>query len=259
MGCCRRHALVVAEERHAKHLTERHVLQHLHRLVDRRHAVGDMRIEEGGVIGSDDDVALGEHVERSAARHAVDRTDHRFPEVARFRPEIVTRIVVHEVVRRAVQTRVTRHVGELGLVSIDADTERRVAGGGEHDCVDPIVAAERPPRGLQLLLHGGAEGVVGLGSIERDDGDLGGLVDLDRDRGERSRVESVWFSHDIVQSFSRRIASAQSSVEPANEKRTNRSPRIGSKSTPGVEARPSSSSQVAHSAWLSVVRPDSIR
>ena len=48
------------------------------------HAVGDVRVEEGGVVGGDDDVGLAEQVERTAAGHAVDRRDDRLPEVVRF-------------------------------------------------------------------------------------------------------------------------------------------------------------------------------
>ena len=54
----------------------------------RRHAVGDVRVEEGRVLGRDDELDLAEHVERAAAGHAVDRRDHRLPEVARLRADV---------------------------------------------------------------------------------------------------------------------------------------------------------------------------
>lgn len=52
----------------------------------------------------------------------------------------------------------------------------------------------------------------------------------------------------------RSTASLISSGWPAKENRTDWWPRVGSKSMPGVTATPSSSSQRAHSAWLSSVR-----
>ena len=65
---------VIAEQGHAQHLAERHVLQHLHRFVDSGHAVGDVGIEERRVVGREDDVGLGEHVERTG--HTPCRSPH---------------------------------------------------------------------------------------------------------------------------------------------------------------------------------------
>ena len=78
-GPCRADALVVAEQGHAHDLAERHAVEHQRRLEHGRHAVGDVRVEERGVVGGHDDVGLAEQVEGAAAGHAVHRRDHRLP------------------------------------------------------------------------------------------------------------------------------------------------------------------------------------
>ena len=92
----RRHPLVVAEQREPHDLGERHDPRHVDRLVRRGHPVGDVRVEERRVLRRDDELDLAEHVERAAARHAVDRRDDRLPEVVRLRPDVVARVVEHE-------------------------------------------------------------------------------------------------------------------------------------------------------------------
>ena len=82
---------------------ERHDPRHVDRLERRGHPVGDVRVEERRVLGRDDELGLAEHVERAAARHAVDRGDDRLPEVARLRADVVARVVEHE--RRAAASR----------------------------------------------------------------------------------------------------------------------------------------------------------
>ena len=103
---------------------------------DGAHAVGDVRVEEGRVLGRDDELGLAEHVERAAAGHAVDRRDHRLPEVARLRADVVARVVEHE--RRAAaadDVGIGRVVGLAAhlLHAVDAGAERLLAGAGEHD------------------------------------------------------------------------------------------------------------------------------
>ena len=65
------------------------------------HAIAHVRVEEGGVLGGDDDVGLTEHVERAAAGHAVDGGDDGLPEVVLLRVDEHTRIVEHEGRRHA--------------------------------------------------------------------------------------------------------------------------------------------------------------
>jgi hypothetical protein len=62
MGPASAHPLVHAGQREAQHLADRHPLQQHHRLVDRAQAVADVRVEERGVLGGDDDVDLAEQV-----------------------------------------------------------------------------------------------------------------------------------------------------------------------------------------------------
>ena len=122
-------ALVVADQRHPQHLAERHAVQHLDRLEHRRHAVGDVRVEERGVLGGDDDVDLAEQVERAAAGHAVHGRHHRLPALVGARAEAAAGVDVGERVERVLEAAlVGRH-----LVAVDARAERLVAGGGEHD------------------------------------------------------------------------------------------------------------------------------
>ncbi len=98
ISCARagRQALVVAEQRQPHDLAERHDPRHVDRLERGRHAVGDVRVEERGVLGGDDELDLAEHVERAAAGHAVHRRDHRLPEVAALRADVVAGVVEHE-------------------------------------------------------------------------------------------------------------------------------------------------------------------
>ena len=69
--------------------------EHLDRFEGGRHAVGDVRIEERGVLGGDDELDLAEHVEGTAARHALHGGDHWLPAVARLRSDVAARVVVH--------------------------------------------------------------------------------------------------------------------------------------------------------------------
>ena len=62
-------------------LPEGQLLHQVHRLEAGDHAVGDVGVEERGVLRREDDVGLTEEVERAAAGHAVDGGDDRLPEV----------------------------------------------------------------------------------------------------------------------------------------------------------------------------------
>ena len=90
-----RHALVGAEQRQSHDLVEGHLRQHLDRLEGGRHPVGDVRVEEDGVVAGDDELDLAEHVEGAAARHPLHGRDHRLPEVAALRADVAPWVVVH--------------------------------------------------------------------------------------------------------------------------------------------------------------------
>ena len=87
------HPLVGAEQRHAQHLLERHLLEHLDGLVGGRHLEGHVRVEEGGAPLGDDEVALPEQVEGAAAGHAPHRGDDRLPQLVGLGPQSPTRVV----------------------------------------------------------------------------------------------------------------------------------------------------------------------
>ena len=131
-------ALVVAQQRHAHDLAEGHVVQHQRGLEHRRHAVGDVGVEEGGVVGGHEDVGLAEQVEGAPAGHAVDR--RRSPASSTrccAGPRRRARVAVGERVERVLDAAVGRHLG-----AVDARAEGLLARG--RHARSP---ARRRPRG----------------------------------------------------------------------------------------------------------------
>ena len=122
---------------------------HVDRLERRGHAVRDVRVEERGVLGGDDELDLAEHVEGAAAGHAVHGRDHRLPEVAALRADVVAGVVEHE--RRAAGADDVGVGGVVALVAhllhaVDAGAERLLAGAGEDDAAHVVVAAQAAPQ-----------------------------------------------------------------------------------------------------------------
>src|SRR5450631_4496765 len=179
-----RQPLIVPEEGQPHDLSERHAVVHVDRLERRGHPVGDVRVEERGVVGGDDELDFTEHVERAAAGHAVDRGNDRLPEVRALRPDVVAGIV--EVERRAAAGADDAGVGGLVGVAthlfhpVDASTERLLAGAGEDDAAHRFAPAQRPPALVELTLHERVEGVVAVGSVQRDPGHAVTLFVLER-------------------------------------------------------------------------------
>ena len=103
------HALLAAEEGQAHQVAEGHAPGHLQRLEGGGHVEGEVGVEEGGVLGGDDEVDLAEHVEGAAAGDAVDGRDHRLPQVVALRPEVLAGVVEHE--RRGPRARCGRPRG----------------------------------------------------------------------------------------------------------------------------------------------------
>ena len=97
---------------------ERQLLQQVHRLETVDHAVRHVRIEEGRVLRRDDDVDLAEHVQGAATRHAVDRRDHRLPEIVLFGVDALARVVEHvrPAARPDLGVRITRFLAVLAVV-----------------------------------------------------------------------------------------------------------------------------------------------
>ena len=162
------HAFVVAQQPDAHDLAERHFLEHLDGFIDCAHAVGHMRVEEGGVLGRYQDVAFAEQIESPAAGHAVHSGYHRLPEVALLRAEVVARVVEH--VRVGGVEHVLLVFAEVGhgFLSVDSCAEGFVARAGEHHSVDFVLCSQRPPDISQLCLHLLVEGVVDLGAVQGD-------------------------------------------------------------------------------------------
>src|SRR5205085_364595 len=105
---------------------------------------------------------LAEHVERSAARHAVHGRDHGLPEIVRLRADVLSGIVeVPRAVSSGFAVRSHRVVPDVvsavpaahHLFAIDADTECLLAGTGEHRTPHLAVAPHGTPDVLQLALH----------------------------------------------------------------------------------------------------------
>ena len=153
------HPLVGTEQRESHHLLEGHLVQEEDRLEGGRHAVGDVRVEEGGVVGGDDEVHLAEDVEGPAAGHPVDRGDDRLPEVVRLRADALARVV--EVPGRVVAGELPGRqvLDRADALAVEPGRECLVARAGEHDAADVVVGAEPEPQLAQLPLHGGVEGV----------------------------------------------------------------------------------------------------
>ena len=91
-----RHALGIAEEGDPQDLAEGHLGQQVQWFVAGGHAVADVGVEEGGVLGRHDDVHLAQHVEGPAAGHAVDGGHHRLPQVVGLGPDVLTGVIEHE-------------------------------------------------------------------------------------------------------------------------------------------------------------------
>jgi len=168
VGALRRHALVVAEERQPHDLGERRDAGHVDRLERRGHAVGDMGVEKGGVIGGNNEVHFAEEVEGSSARHTVDCGDHRLPEVIGFGADALARVV--EVPGRVVAGELSwrQVVHRFDLTTVQAGAECLLTASGEHHAADVVVFPKHRPQFPEFDLHHRVEGVVGLGAIEGD-------------------------------------------------------------------------------------------
>ncbi len=154
---------MVAEEGHPHDLAEGHAVQHERRLEHSRHAVRHVRVEEGGVVGGDEDVRLAEQVEGAPAGHAVDGGDHRLPAVVAARSEPAARIRIGQGVEAVLDPLVGRDLG-----AIDARAKSLVTGCGDDHRPHVVVVTHVGPRRRHLVAHGGREGVVPIGPIQRD-------------------------------------------------------------------------------------------
>ena len=154
--------LVVARQRDAQRLGQADPAHEADRLERGHQPVGDVRVEEGGVLRADDDVGLVEEVEGAGGADAVHRAHDRLPHLLPLRAEQLARVlVVPDVVGLAV-----------GLLRVEAGAERPVARGPQHDGVDRRVVLDPLPRRAHLLAHPAVEGVEHLGPVQRDRRDV---------------------------------------------------------------------------------------
>jgi hypothetical protein len=128
-----------------------------------------VRIDEGGVLGRDDELHLAEQVECAAAGYPVDRGDHRLPQVSGgLRADPVPRVV--EVQRRAAAG-ADAEFGVAERAAVHVGAEGAVARAGQHDGADGVVLAQLAPERVQLPQHPCVEGVVHLGPVQGHPGD----------------------------------------------------------------------------------------
>jgi hypothetical protein len=131
----RREPFGTTEQGQAEHFAQRHAPQEMQRLVHGGHAEGDVRIEEGGVVGGDDDVGFTEQVGRSPAGDPVDGSDDRLPEAGRLRSEEFPDILTD------VGARVRDELAAgIELIAVIPRTEGLFARPGEDD--DPHLVAQ---------------------------------------------------------------------------------------------------------------------
>ena len=83
----------------------------------RRHSVGRVRVEEGGVFGADRNVALVQPIERAAGEQAVDGEDERLPDPVLLGTQPKAGIVFAQRVGVAEPALLAVDAGREGLVS----------------------------------------------------------------------------------------------------------------------------------------------
>ncbi len=168
VGTAGRHSFGRTHQGHPGHLPERHPLRHVDRLVRADHAVRRMRVEEGRLLGRDDELRLAQQIERPTARHPLHGGDHRLPQVVRLRPDRDQRIVDR------VRGRGLRHLH----VPVEPRTEGPPARARHDDGPHLVIEAERPPDAAQFIRRRQIDRVQLLGPVEGDDRDPGLLVGL---------------------------------------------------------------------------------
>lgn len=168
IGTAGRHPFGRTHQGHPGHLPERHPLRHVDRLVRADHAVRRMGVEEGRLLGCDDELRLAQQIERPAARHPLHGGDHRLPQVVRLRPDRDQRIVDR------VRGRGLRDLH----VAVEPRAEGATARAGHDDGPHVVIESERPPDTGQFVGRRQIDRVQPLGPVEGDERDPGLLVGL---------------------------------------------------------------------------------
>jgi hypothetical protein len=175
-GAFGREAFVEAEQRDAQGLAERDAPGEADRLERGGEPVADVRVEERGVVGAEDDVGLVEPIERAAGRHAVHRAHQGFPHLVELGRQLLARIALAPDVGMAVDA----------LLDVHAGAERTLARGAQHDDVHVVVRLDRPPDVGEVVEHRLVEAVHGVRAVEGDRRDVPGHVVQDGLHGHLS-------------------------------------------------------------------------
>ena len=128
-----------------------------------------MRVQEGGVRGTHEDVAREGDLEPRVDGDAVDCAD----DWKRARLHLVHDVVVEVVLVHL------EHA--LGVAEVDAGAERFSSGGGDDRRADGRVAAKAPERGREVHQHALGDGVHRRGRVDDDQRDAV-VRSLDADR-----------------------------------------------------------------------------
>ena len=147
-----------ADEGHAHHGLDRHLADEAdglerHDLPDR-----DVRVEELGVRGGDDDVGVGDPVEPAAGAQAVDGRDDRLPDLLVPRREVEVELLDRPSVALHANT-VARDLGH-----VDAGLEG-AALARVHDHLHLGIAVELGPCHRELVAHTGRHRIELVGAV----------------------------------------------------------------------------------------------
>ncbi len=148
---------------HTHQVPECHPAGEQDRLVDGRHPVGHVGVEEGGARRRDDDVAFAKEVEPTTACDAVHRSNDGLPQTLALRADLPSWVVVGE----GVEILVRRNIA-----TIDSRAERLLPRSRQHDDPYLFVGTNLTPQAGELVLHSLVERVVHLGPVQRHMGDV---------------------------------------------------------------------------------------
>jgi hypothetical protein len=158
------HSLVTSHKRPPQHVTEWDApMQHPNGLEGRHCPQVGMRIEEHGILRTDDDVNLVDEVLTATSAHTVYRSYHWFPNFVVLRPQACPGVLV---------------VPNIAISPPHAffDIESRAEGSvtiGAEDCGVNVVVVPDPTPGLDDFAgHFLVEGVEHVGTPQGEGGDM---------------------------------------------------------------------------------------
>ena len=165
VGALGAHPLVLAHQRHSQRDVARQHPGQPHHLAAGHQADADMRVEEGGLVGGDHDVAGGDPVEPRAAAQSVDRGQDRFGHRAKRRGALLRRLPL------VVGGQVGPFVDDLAVLGdlrdVGAGAESPAVAGHDQN-PDVVVVLGFVICGAQFGDHVRAERVECVRAIERD-------------------------------------------------------------------------------------------